>query len=38
MNNIKMLYFGRIDVSEGFDVNKTSAPKKCVIFVTICIL
>ena len=24
MNNIKMLYFDRIDVSEGTDVNKTS--------------
>ena len=24
-----MLYFDRIDVSEGIDVNKTSASKKC---------
>ena len=24
-----MLYFHRIDVSEGIDVNKTSASKKC---------
>ena len=24
-----MLYFDRIDVSEGDDVNKTSASKKC---------
>ena len=24
-----MLYFNRIDVSEGTDVNKTSASKKC---------
>ena len=24
-----MLYYGRIDVSEGIDVNKTSALKKC---------
>ena len=24
-----MLYFDRIDVSEGIDVNKTSAWKKC---------
>ena len=24
-----MLYFGRIDVSEGTDVNKTSASKEC---------
>ena len=29
MNNIKMLYFNRINVSEGNDVNKTSASKKC---------
>ena len=34
MNNIKMLYFDRIDVSEGIDFNKTSASKS-VIFVTI---
>ena len=26
-----MLYFDRIDVSEGTDVNKTSASKECVI-------
>ena len=25
----KMLYFDRIDVSEGTDVNKTSASKEC---------
>ena len=24
-----MLFFDRIDVSEGFDVNKTSASKEC---------
>ena len=24
-----MLYFDRIDVSEGVDVNKTSASKEC---------
>ena len=30
-----MLYFDRIDVSEGTDVYKTSASKACVIFVTI---
>ena len=24
-----MLYFGRIDVSEGIDINKTSASKEC---------
>ena len=27
-----MLYFDRIDVSEGIDVNKTSASKECDIF------
>ena len=34
MNNIKMLYFDRIDVSDGIDVNKTSASRS-VMFVTI---
>ena len=29
MNNMKMLYFNRIDVSEGIDVNKTSKSKEC---------
>ena len=29
MNNIKRLYFDRIEVSEGIDVNKTSASKEC---------
>ena len=24
-----MIYFDRIDVSEGIDVNKTSASKEC---------
>ena len=24
-----MLYFNRIDVSEGIDINKTSASKEC---------
>ena len=28
MNNMKMLYYDRIDVSEGIDVNKTSKPKE----------
>ena len=28
MNNIKMLYFDRIDVSKGIDVNKTSESKE----------
>ena len=27
MNNIKMLYYDRIDISEKIDVNKTSASK-----------
>ena len=31
MNNIKVIYCDRIDVSEGIDVNKTSESK----FVTI---
>ena len=31
MNNTKMLYFDRTDVSEGIDVNKTSASKECYI-------
>ena len=31
MNNIKSLYFDRIDVSEGTDVDKTCASKKCAI-------
>ena len=29
MNNIEVLYFHRIDVSQGIDVNKTSASKEC---------
>ena len=32
MNNIKMLYFSRIDVSEGIDVNRTSRSKEFNIF------
>ena len=28
-----MLYYDRIDVSEGIDVNKTSESKKSLIFV-----
>ena len=31
MNNVKMLYYDRIHISEGIDVNKTSASKGCVI-------
>ena len=26
-----MLYYDRIDISEGIDINKTSASKECVI-------
>ena len=29
MNNITMLHYERIDVSEGIDVNKTSKSKEC---------
>ena len=29
MNNIKMLYYEKIDVSEGTDINETSASKEC---------
>ena len=29
INNIKMLYCNRIDVSEGIDINKASALKDC---------
>ena len=29
MHNFKMLHFDRIHVSEGTDVNKTSASKEC---------
>ena len=29
MNNIKMLYYDRTDVSERIDVNKTSTSKEC---------
>ena len=32
MNNIKILYYGRTDVSEGIDVNKTSESKECNIY------
>ena len=28
MNNMKILHFGRIDDSEGTDVNKTSKSKE----------
>ena len=29
MNNVKMLYYDRIDVFEGIGINKTSASKEC---------
>ena len=29
MNNIKMLYYDRIDVFEVIDINKTIASKEC---------
>ena len=29
MNDIKILYYDRIDISEGNDVNKTSESKEC---------
>ena len=29
MNNLKMPYYDRINVSEGIDVNTTSASKEC---------
>ena len=32
MNDIKMLYFDRTDVSDGIDVNKTNVLKECSIF------
>ena len=28
---LKMLYYDKIDVSEGIDVNKTNKSKKCII-------
>ena len=31
MNNTKMLYYSRIEISEGTDVNKTSASKESFI-------
>ena len=29
MINIKMLYYDRIEVSEGIDINQTIASKEC---------
>ena len=31
LNKLKLLYYDRIDVSEGTDVNKASASKECII-------
>ena len=31
MNNVKMLYYDRIEISERIDVNKTSEWKECII-------
>ena len=31
MNNIKIIYYDRIDVSGGIDVNKASESKECAI-------
>ena len=31
MSNIKMLYFKRMEVSDGIDVNKISAWRECII-------
>ena len=27
--NVEMIHYDRIDISEGIDVNKTSASKEC---------
>ena len=32
---LKILYFDRTDVSEGIDVNKTSASKECDVFLLV---
>ena len=32
MNNIKKLYYDRIDASKVIDVNKASASKECHIY------
>ena len=29
MNNLKLLYYDRIDVSEGTNINKTSSSRQC---------
>ena len=33
MNNIKVLYYDRIDFSEGTDFDKTSESNKCDIYL-----
>ena len=35
---LKMIYFDRIDISEGFDANKTNASDECDICLYQCIL
>ena len=35
MSTIKILYYDRIDISEGLDVNKTNESKDCDICHTI---
>ena len=35
MNNIKMLYIDRTDISKSIDVNQTSVSKEVVLFVII---
>ena len=32
MNNINMIYYDRIDVLEGIDINKTNESKECNIY------
>ena len=29
MNDIKILFYAQIDISEGIDINKTSRSKEC---------
>ena len=29
MNNVKMVYYDRIEISEGIDINKTNTSKEC---------
>ena len=38
MNNIKMLHYDRINVSEGIDANKTNVSKVCDIYHYWCFL